>query len=137
MKHWIFSIILGVTLSLPVTAQHDHNKNIESIKVAFIAQKLDLTTEESQKFWPIYNNYQQELKKLIIEKNKQRKAFKQQTGPPVDELKMEAQLLELRKRYRYEFSKVLPKEKASLVYPAEREFRQQLIEQLQKRHQKN
>lgn len=122
---------------LPANAQPRRN-NIEAVKAAFITQKLELTPEESQKFWPVYNNYQQELKKLILIKNSQRRALKENAeAEPVDELEIDSEILELRKRYRGEFAKVLPRQKAALVYPTEREFRQQLIEQLQKRKKKN
>ena len=122
---------------LPANAQPRRN-NIEAVKAAFITQKLELTPEESQRFWPVYNNYQQELKKLILIKNSQRRALKENAeAEPVDELEIDSEILELRKRYRGEFAKVLPRQKAALVYPTEREFRQQLIEQLQKRKKKN
>ena len=122
---------------LPANAQPRRN-NIEAVKAAFITQKLELTPEESQRFWPVYNNYQQELKKLILIKNSQRRALKENAeAEPVDELEFDSEILELRKRYRGEFAKVLPRQKAALVYPTEREFRQQLIEQLQKRKKKN
>jgi len=124
-------------LWLPANGQQ-RKDNIESVKAAFITQKLELTPEESQRFWPVYNSYQQELKKLIMIKNSQRRALKENAeSAPVDELKIEGEILELRKRYRQEFAKVLPQQKAALVYPTEREFRQQLIEQLQKRKKKN
>lgn len=135
MKHWIYSIILAFVSCLSATAQQ-HQNHIESVRAAFITQKLDLTAEESQKFWPVYNEYQQELKQLMMERNKQRKAGKDDSDHD-DELEIETQVLELRKRYRDEFSKVLPPKKAVLVYPAEREFRQQLIRQLKDRKQKN
>lgn len=132
MKTWIYSIILSIALWLPASAQQ--SPNIEAVKAAFITQKLDLTPEESQRFWPVYNNYQQELQKLIQAKNNQRRSLKQQSeSVPVDELEIDSEILELRKRYRHEFAKILPKHKAALVYPVEREFRQQLIEHLQKR----
>ena len=37
-------------------------EKIEAMKVGFITQKLDLSSEEAQKFWPVYNKYQDELK---------------------------------------------------------------------------
>ena len=126
-----------MSLLSPAIAQ-DRKNNIESVKAAFITQKLELTPEESQKFWPVYNSYQQELRKLVLIKNSQRRALKENAGTaPVDELEIDSEILELRKRYRHEFTKVLPRQKAAMIYPAEREFRQQLIEQLQKRKKKN
>jgi hypothetical protein len=135
MKKWIYTLVLSLALSLPALAQR--NEKIESLKVAFITQKLDLSAEESQKFWPIYNNYHREFRQLALKRNQQRKAFKQQAADGVDDLETETEMLELRKRYRVEFSKVLPKQKANMVYAAEREFNQQLIEDLRNRRERN
>ncbi|MBC8054531.1 MAG: hypothetical protein H7Y13_15835 [Sphingobacteriaceae bacterium] len=135
MKIWIYSLIFSISLSLPAMAQHE--KNIESVRAAFITQKLDLSPEESQKFWPVYNNYRNDMRELAIKRNQQRKAFKQSATTPVDDLSIETEMLEIKKRYRQEFVKVLPRQKAAMVYPAEREFMQQLIEHLPRKNKKN
>ena len=136
MKTLIYSIILSLFLSASASGQPGRPQ-IESVRAAFITQKLDLTPEESQKFWPVYNTYQQEFQQLVLKRNQHRKALKQSLGVPDDELKTESEILELRKRYRVEFAKVLPRQKAALVYPAEREFMHQLMEQYKSRKQKN
>lgn len=138
MKIWIYSIVLSLAFSLPISAQQSTG-NIESVKIAFITQKLELTADESKRFWPVYNNYQQELQVLVKAKNERKRSLKGRSddNDPVDELKIDSEILELRKRYREEFNKVLPKHKAALVFSTEREFRQELIEHLQKRKQKN
>lgn len=130
MKKIIY-IFFCAFLSLQASAQQSTDK-IESVKAAFITQKLDLTPEESQRFWPVYNTYQQDLKQLLTQKQKERQALKK-SGKPVDELKFDTEVLEMRKRYRAEFSKILPKQKVALLYQAEREFRQELIQQLHNR----
>lgn len=138
MKRWIITLIVCITLWVPAKAQRN-NQNIESVRAAFITQKLDLTPEESQKFWPVYNNYRSEVQKIATKRMEHRKAFKQspEAAKPVDEVQIETEMLEIRKRYRTEFTKVLPRQKAALVYPVEREFMQQLIEHLPKRNKKN
>ena len=35
-------------------------------KNAFITQKLQLTTDEAQKFWPVYNQYENEIQSLQL-----------------------------------------------------------------------
>ncbi len=36
-------------------------EKIQSLKIAFITQKLQLTPDEAQKFWPVYNQYDKEV----------------------------------------------------------------------------
>jgi hypothetical protein len=38
------------------------NEKIEQLKIAFITKHLKLTTDEAQKFWPVYNQYEAEKK---------------------------------------------------------------------------
>ena len=32
-------------------------QNIEALKIAFISRQLELTPDEAQVFWPVYNQY--------------------------------------------------------------------------------
>ena len=99
----IWSIIFCLTLNVSIFAQ-DHQERyeqIEAIKVAFITKKLDLTTEEAQKFWPVYNNYQKELMELM----KKRREDRQKTDiAPNDkinaDLAYETKMLDLKKKYK-------------------------------------
>jgi Spy/CpxP family protein refolding chaperone len=35
----------------------EKKEKIKALKVAYITEELNLTSEEAQKFWPIYNTY--------------------------------------------------------------------------------
>ncbi len=49
--------LLAVTLSF---GQNRPDKDkIKSLKIAFITERLDLSTKEAQTFWPIYNEYEE------------------------------------------------------------------------------
>lgn len=56
--------------ALPVMAQkaekssYDKEK-LESAKVAFITQRLDLSPEQAEKFWPVYNQHSKEKRNLM------------------------------------------------------------------------
>lgn len=136
VRKGILIIVMGFTLSFPVSAQ-DHRERyeqIEAIKVAFITSKLDLNTEEAQKFWPVYNNYQKELMELM----KKRRDDRQKTNiDPNDkinaDLAYESRMLDLKKKYKKLYLKAIPPEKILQLYQAEREFREHLIKQLKHR----
>lgn len=42
--------------------KQNRQERIENLKIAYITKELNLTTAESQEFWPVYNKYQQMLK---------------------------------------------------------------------------
>lgn len=136
VKKGILIIVMGFTLSFPVSAQ-DHRERyeqIEAIKVAFITSKLDLNTEEAQKFWPVYNNYQKELMELMKKRREDRQKTNIDPNDKINaDLAYESRMLDLKKKYKKLYLKAIPPEKILLLYQAEREFREHLIKQLKHR----
>lgn len=140
VRKGILIIVMGFTLSFPVSAQ-DHRERyeqIEAIKVAFITSKLDLNTEEAQKFWPVYNNYQKELMELMKKRREDRQKTNIDPNDKINaDLAYESRMLELKKKYKKLYLKAIPPEKILLLYQAEREFREHLIKQLKHRRTEN
>ena len=52
----ITSIVFIISFSILSFSQGNRDK-IKTLKIAFITEKLDLSEQEAQKFWPIYNKY--------------------------------------------------------------------------------
>ena len=50
-------------LSLNVVAQKNRER-IKALKVSFITERLDLTEKEAQKFWAVYNEYENKVFKI-------------------------------------------------------------------------
>lgn len=128
----LFTIFFCLSVEITL-AQNTKREKIESLKIAFITKKLDLSPEESQQFWPVYNQYQKEISDLIL----QRRAARKDTDvDSIDEdLDIEGKIVDVRKKYRKEFGRVLSPEKINQFYQAEREFREELIKQLKSRRE--
>ena len=140
VKTAVLGFVMCLTFSLNSLAQDPRNRSeqIEAIKVAFITSKLDLTTEEAQKFWPVYNNYQKEFLELM----RKRKEVRDKTDADPDDminadLSYESKMLELKKKYKKLYAKAIPPQKILSLYQAEREFREHLIKQLHNRRRGN
>ncbi|HEY1060578.1 MAG TPA: hypothetical protein VGE44_02790 [Daejeonella sp.] len=136
VKKGVLGIIMCLTMNTVLIAQdrREHYERIEAIKVAFITKKLDLTTEEAQKFWPVYNNYQKELIELMRKRREDRQKTDIAPGDKINaDLSYESKMLELKKKYKKLYLKAIPAEKVLLLYQAEREFREHLIKQLNHR----
>ncbi|UEG50472.1 hypothetical protein LK994_03150 [Ferruginibacter lapsinanis] len=124
MKKIYFILIIFATFFNVAKAQQppvDEKKqqdNIEALKVAFISKELDLTPEEAQKFWPIYNQYSKEL------------AVASQDNPDV--LDRDEKVLNVRKRYKEQFVKVLGQPRINKMYGAEGRFHKLLIKAMRK-----
>ncbi len=120
MKKFLLILSLLFSTFLVLHAQDDNNprgEKIEALKIAFITQKLDLTTDEAQKFWPVYNQYEQEIRNI--------------KGAEV--IDNEEQLLNIRKKYKPSFEKILGPQKLNNLFNAERDFRSVLIRRLKNR----
>ncbi len=109
-------------------------KQIEAIKIGFITRRLNLTPEESRNFWPLYNQYQNEVNQLQQQKKQNRIANSDNPDKLIDDdFNSDSKILEIRKKYRQEFSKILSPEQVKSLYAAERDFREELIKQLKQR----
>lgn len=109
-------------------------KKILQARNNFINQQLNLTDDESHKFWPLYNQYQQDLTAVRILKRANNSNKAANGTEQVDkEIAYDKQMVEIRQRYRDEFMKILPAEKVSLLYKSEVEFKDELIKQLSER----
>ena len=140
IKKGIWSFTMCLTLTFPLFAQdhRGHSEQIETIKIAFITSKVDLNTEEAQKFWPVYNNYQKELMELMKKRWEDRQKTNIDPNDKINaDIAYESRMLELKKKYKKLYLKVIPPEKILLLYQAEREFREHLIRQLKDRHKGN
>lgn len=129
MKKIIFLILLNAGLAVPALAQNNQRDldRLQAYKVAFLSRKLNLTTEEAQKFWPIYNKYEAELRDARIEGRGNKK-----------EIEMEEKILNIRKKYNGEFEKAIPSEKVNQLFKSEREFNNILQrEMIDRSRQKN
>ena len=94
------------------------SEKVQALKIAFLTQKLQLTTDEAEKFWPVYNQYERDLQ-TVRKENK--------NG---DVLDGEQRLLDIRKKYRDSFERILGLQKLNTLFNAEKEFRSILIKRL-------
>ncbi len=120
-------------------------ERIQSEKIAYITQELDLSPEEAQVFWPVYN---QCWKESLAAHKKMRDAFGEFRGKKGEELteaELEKKLNEyvaaneasnqvLAKWYP-KFKEVLPIRKVARLYQAEEAFQQRMINNLRKHPQ--
>ncbi|MBX2902671.1 MAG: hypothetical protein KF872_03865 [Chitinophagales bacterium] len=106
------------------------NDRVESLRVAFITDYLQLTPQEGQKFWPIYNQYRGEFKTL-------RQAYRLDAAgeddPQFADKKMEfdQKKLDLQKKYRPQFEQAIGAKKFGLLLSAEEKFKKELLRRLQ------
>lgn len=114
----------------------EHKEKIEAQKVAFITDKLDLTTEEAEKFWPVYNANKDKIEN-------ERKEFKGEQSFTPEEIKEfsddealkfiqsqldhEQRMLDMRSAFHNQLLDVLSAQKVLRLFKVEKEFRVELM----------
>lgn len=107
-------------------------EKLEAQRVAFITTKLQLTADESARFWPVYNEYSK--KRMELRKESRMHYGQQESEESVDDqLEKEEQALKLKKKYYEIFKTTLPESKLSKLEDAEKEFRMEVIKALRQR----
>ena len=98
--------------------------NVMGLKIAFITRHLSLSTDEAQKFWPVYYDYSDKVRALRNESKD-------------DELAFEEKLLNERKKFKVEMKKILgTDERANKALSVDREFNNVLKKELEQRRMK-
>lgn len=137
---FIYALIFSLAFSLSLDAQVENDKRgrqermqsrIESQKVAFITQKLDLSPEEAQSFWPIYNEFQSKLKEF---RKNNRKSVDYEN---IDEgeanafldglFQKEQEELNIKKNYYQQLKSAVSARKVAQLYVIEKQFREEIL----------
>jgi hypothetical protein len=137
------AMILAISSLLAQEWDENHKKQREQIasyKIAFITDQLRLTPEEAEKFWPLYNEFEE---KRAAEQDELLEMIPGRRGPDpstmsdeeLDEfvlrkLQQEQNLINLKLTYYNKFKEVLPVRKVFKLYQSEMEFRKRLLERL-------
>ncbi|WP_144894862.1 sensor of ECF-type sigma factor [Lutibacter sp. Hel_I_33_5] len=151
MKKIIFPLLFLFVFATSLLAQKKNTskigfEKIRSLKVGFITQKLDLSSKEAEKFWPIYNTYDKKIMLLRKEENKKiRKKINAQGGVEAIKESEAKEILEQIKKlkkeqvivideYQTKLTKVLPYKKILILNLAEKEFNRTLLRKLRNKN---
>lgn len=122
-KILLFVWMLG--LGFVAQAQDKKEDALEALRIAFISKQLELTPAEAEKFWPVYNKYQGDLRRMMQEHREKKGG----------ELDWEEKLLNMRKQYKPEFTKCISEQKFDKLLRAERSWGDMLRKELQRRRE--
>lgn len=148
MQHNLYAFALVVLMlgAFGAAAQGGAKKEqLEAMKVAFITNRLNLTPDEAQVFWPIYNLYETELEALRAKRKEDRRNMKDDFATATDkeienyvdgEIAYKQEELDINKKYNTQFKKVLPMKKVAMLYKAQDDYKRELLKQIQEKGKK-
>lgn len=126
MKKFLIIITLAVMPFTGLMAQPPEKKEaLQALFAAFVTRQLNLTPEDAQKFWPIYNQYDAESRKLKQE----------HTQKGGDELVLQQMQLDLKKKYKPEFLKAISNDQFNKLLTIDKDWKEKLRQELERRKQ--
>ena len=140
----LLQIMLFLMCVIPVFAQEvdpdddmqvnpKAKEKINAARVAYITERLGLTPEEAEKFWPVYREFVQKRQDLRQDLRKQKKSGGDEKTLLDLEFKVKQQELDLEKDYSGRLQKIVSAQKLITLRQAEGDFRRMLIRQIQQR----
>jgi hypothetical protein len=140
MKKLIIALLLT---TISIQAQEGGREKIKAFKVAYITEKLSLTASEAEKFWPVYNAYDDKMRDL---RKQERNILSGKLSAGIDAMsdadanKLLDEFLEIKSK-ELEYTKELVQNlKASLspkkiikLHKTEEEFKRKLLERIKQR----
>lgn len=134
------AIIAAIMACFGVSAQahkgcdNDWKEKMMTEKIAFLTMEMDITPEEAQVFWPVYNQVEKEKDAALGYIIRSHKALKIAVEQNKDiekcletYLEAQEQLRETESKAAGKYKAVLPIEKVAKLYVAEEKFRRQHI----------
>jgi len=136
-------LLLFLFISVGVSAQprlRQKMEQVKALKVAYITDELQLTSEEASKFWPLYNDYEDKQRELRQEK--MRSYMDRLDGDGIEKMndkealnflnRMEStedELYQLRKKFVANLKGAIPAKKIIKLKKAEEGFNRKLLRQ--------
>ena len=146
MKRLILPVLL-LMMSLASWAQpgeRQMQERIKAQKVAFITERLNLSSEEAQKFWPVYNAYEAEINDMrqndlreVRQAMRRGNLSNKEAQDLLDQfMAVEEEMHEAKKQLVKDLSGILPPQKIIQLKSAEDAFNRKLLEMLKQRREK-
>ncbi|MBB6611185.1 hypothetical protein H7F15_09065 [Pontibacter sp. Tf4] len=139
MKRYFLLLIFCVLTfagTQAVAQDRASKERVEAAKVAFLTDKMELTADQAQKFWPLYNEYEAKRRELI-------KSYRSGYRQDVDALtEQEAKTriddmfvtrekeLALEQEYATRYLRVISNKQLIKLYRGERDFTKMLLKRL-------
>ncbi len=137
--------LLLVLSSLSVFSQKNkeqRQERIRTLKVGFLTERLDLSSEEAQGFWPIYNAFDKEMEALRSNEFMALRTYRKDSESLTDEqaqnilntiLEVQQKRMSQKTSLANELKGVISIKKVLALFKAEEDFKRQLLHELRKR----
>lgn len=137
MKHILLLIGIFIFVGSSMTAQEDDQskeERIKALKVAFITEKLELTSKDSEKFWPIYNAHEKSEREIRATGRPNKMVDEMSEAEAVAfinaRLSAEKELYNLNKQYVDDMKNIITSQQMAKLLLLDREFKRKMLENI-------
>ena len=137
------TLLILAFIAITFNSFAQRKERLKALKVAFITERLELSSTEAQKFWPVYNAIEDEKDVLRKESRKLRKNLDLETISDNDAntllesmLDLENKKHQLQNKRVNELLKVIPAKKVILLKIVEDQFNKRMLEEIKKRRER-
>jgi hypothetical protein len=136
--------IFAAFCTMNLTAQNANRQRLDAYKIAFFTKRLNLTSQEAEKFWPVYNEYQDAKNKIQLERQEINRNFNQNELNMNDReltdagdrfIGLQVREAALAQEFHNKIKTVLSPVKVMRLFQAENQYRIQLLNELRQRNQ--
>jgi hypothetical protein len=138
MRKLLFAALIVVTFSAMGQAQVDPERRearLAAFRAEVFTRVLNLTPEEAQGFWPVYNEFADKREQAQQDMRSGKQLDQMNDAEVEDQIKRHFDLkqrdIDLEREAYQKLRKVLPIRKIAKLPMAEREFRESLVKKLQ------
>jgi len=138
MKHFIITALIVSAFGTLARAQVDPEKRearLAAFRAEVFTRVLNLSPEEAQGFWPVYNEFSEKREQVQQELRPAKQLDQMSDAEVEDQIKrhfdMKQREIDLERDAYQKLRKVLPIRKIAKLPSAEREFRESLVKKLQ------
>jgi Spy/CpxP family protein refolding chaperone len=143
IKHLLTVLLLTSTLTF--YGQESKKEKIKALKIAYITKDLNLSSAEAEKFWPVYNAFDE--KQFDLRMVKMRKIRKELKSQPLDNVsdaqanallnqieQLEDDIYQNRRKLNVELRKIISPTKILKLKQVEDDFNKTLLKEYRKRN---
>ena len=141
-KLLIVGFILIGTLNMTAQDRDGHRGRIRALKTAHITEGLNLTVKEAEKFWPVYNKFEEERRKLHqrehVDIEEMECISEERANQMVKEyVQIEKEDYLLKKKFFEELSSIFSAKRIIQLKKVEDEFNRKILKEYRTRHSNN
>lgn len=122
-------------LALSQSGKKDRSKNYERLKakkIAYITDELELSPAESEKFWPVYNQFRDDIESLRTDRQS---AIEKQNNITEAEalviinnsIQLDKKEIEIKEKYNAKFIDIISAKRLIKLQSVDRRFKRQML----------